>query len=190
LPAALSTSLHSSYPRIEVALHDSPASGRARENTFSADRSERLRGSRLPAGAGTPAMPITIFDPRSAADVETRNHHAREVMSMLIETYATNGFQILKVKDPVNLGTDLADIRRLVDEYLGKGLHNIALSFTPDSYFYTKHISILVQCLERIKEAGGRLAVINPNDDILDVLKTIGFLDLTSIYKSEAEIGS
>jgi anti-anti-sigma regulatory factor len=108
---------------------------------------------------------------------------------MLIESTKRNGFQILRVNDPVNLRSDLGDLRKAVEEYVGQGVVNIALAFSKDSYFYTKHISILVQCLEMLKDANGTLAMIDPNEEILDVLRTIGFFDFTKIYANDDEVG-
>jgi anti-anti-sigma factor len=106
----------------------------------------------------------------------------------IVSTYR-RGYQILKIDENLTLNSDITDLRTIVEDYVQKGPINIALEFTKDSYLYTKSIAVLVQCLETIQEHGGRMAVIAPNRDIVDVLETIGFINLVKIYGSEEDVG-
>lgn len=108
---------------------------------------------------------------------------------MKIESTYRRGYQILKIDENLTLSSDITDLRTIVEDYVQKGPINIALEFTKDSYLYTKSIAVLVQCLETIKEHGGGMAVIAPNRDIVDVLETIGFINLVKIYDSEEDVG-
>ncbi|MBD3346042.1 MAG: STAS domain-containing protein [Chitinivibrionales bacterium] len=107
---------------------------------------------------------------------------------MLIESTYIHGYQLLKIKKELNLNSDLTELRQIIEEYVEKGPINIALKFTDDSYLYTKSIASLVQSFEMVRDHGGKMAVINPNEDIIEVLNTVGFTDLVKICKNEEEL--
>ena len=107
---------------------------------------------------------------------------------MLIESYQKNGYQVLSIKEDMTISSDVSELKMLVNGYLNRKVLHIALLFTKDSYLYTKSISILVQCLEMIREHGGSLAIINPNEDILDIMNTLDFSRVIRIFPFEDDI--
>jgi anti-anti-sigma factor len=107
---------------------------------------------------------------------------------MLIESYHQHGYQILSIKEDLTISSDLSELKALVQGYMQKGITDIAFSFTEASYLYTKSISVLVQCLEAIRDRGGTMAIIHPNDDIVDILDTLDFDKIIKIFPTEQDM--
>lgn len=109
---------------------------------------------------------------------------------MRIEESSRHGYRVIRVTEDIVLTSDVGELREHLEKALQKGEKRVALGFTPNSYLYTEAIAVLVQCFELIQDAGGKLAIINPNEDILDVLRIAGFLDLVAVVKTEDELAS
>jgi len=107
---------------------------------------------------------------------------------MLIESYQKGGYQVLNIKEDLTISSDVSELKMLISGYMSRKVLNIALLFTKDSYLYTKSISILVQCLELVREHGGSLAIINPNEDIQDIMNTLDFNRVIRVFPSEDDI--
>jgi|GEM_PF-4625914 len=70
-----------------------------------------------------------------------------------------------------------------------KEINDIAFSFTSDSYLTTRLVANLVHVWKLVQDWGGSMGLIRPNADIVGVLKTIGLVDMISIYTSENDVG-
>jgi anti-anti-sigma factor len=109
---------------------------------------------------------------------------------MEIDIYTKGKYRVLRLKEDVGLNTDLKELKSCIEGQLSQGKTCIALAFTQQSYLYTKSIAVLISCSEIIKDAGGHLAVIEANRDILDILSVIDFDKMISLYKTEEELVS
>jgi anti-anti-sigma factor len=109
-------------------------------------------------------------------------------MALQIESYQKGEYRIFRILEDVGLSTDLYDLKNIIEQHLAAGGKNIAISFTQNSYLYTKSIAVLIACSETIKDAGGHLAIIEANSDILDILSVIDFDKVIKIFKTEVEI--
>jgi anti-anti-sigma regulatory factor len=107
---------------------------------------------------------------------------------MELDIYEKNGYHVFRFKEDVGLGTDLAGLKAVIEKYLTRGTRSVAIAFTQSSYLYTKSISVLIACSEMIKDAGGHLAIIEANRDILDILSVIDFDKVIKIFASENEL--
>jgi len=107
-----------------------------------------------------------------------------------IITSRKNGYEILRIQEDLSAKSDLSLVKAKIREYLSRGKVNLALAFTADSYFHTQTISVLVQCIEMVHKQGGLLGIINPNEEIRDILRTINLDKLVRIFASEDSIGS
>ena len=97
-----------------------------------------------------------------------------------------NSFIIIRVKENLTLKSDLSSLKSALMRCLGRGQTNFALSFTEKSYFFSHTISMLVECIDMVHKRGGMLGIVNPNNEILDLLHNIGFLeDRLTIFPTE-----
>jgi hypothetical protein len=104
---------------------------------------------------------------------------------MKCDVYSKNGYHVFRIKEDVGLNSDLNELKLLIEHQIAKGARDIAIAFTPHSYLYTKSIAVLIGCSEMIKDAGGHLAIIEANRDILDILSVIDFDKMIKISDSE-----
>lgn len=107
---------------------------------------------------------------------------------MNIQSYDKSGYRVFDLTDDVVFNTDLTVLTESVRNVLVDGVVHIALRFTKASYLYTESIAVLVECLEFIQEKQGSMAIISPNQDILDVLRVIGFESIIQVCNSDQEL--
>jgi anti-anti-sigma factor len=108
---------------------------------------------------------------------------------MNYDTYPVRGFCVIRLKEDVTPRTDLQDVREQVERLLNEGHTRIALAFTRSSFLDSRAIGNLANCLELVRARKGRLAVVQPNPEIADFLRLVGFSRFIDIYSTEAELG-
>ncbi len=106
-----------------------------------------------------------------------------------IETFERNGLLVFRIDEDLTVYSKFEKLSTLVKQALQQGKANIVFIFTPTSYLNTRLISNLVHYWNLAREHGGSLGLVRPNQDILDVLSTIGLLELMTVYASEEDIG-
>lgn len=62
----------------------------------------------------------------------------------------------------------------LVRGMLGKRKRRIALLFPTEAYSQSKLLALVVVCSRLVREAGGRLAVVRPDQDFLRMVRELG----------------
>lgn len=107
---------------------------------------------------------------------------------MLYEIYKRGSYQVIAINEVLCLTSDLNELEDIVNDFLGKGLINIAISFADDSYLHSATGSIILHCWQNIKDKNGNLALINVNKEIRDFLAIIDFDSLIGIYDTDEEL--
>lgn len=107
---------------------------------------------------------------------------------MEIEALDKNGYRLLRIKEDLAPDTDLKELKTVISSHIDDSVKNLALSFTRDSYFYSRTIAILTQFMGHVKENDGSFAVIHPNGDMLEMIELIGLNKLIETYTSEESI--
>ena len=107
---------------------------------------------------------------------------------MLIEAGDKGSYKVLRIKEDLSVNSDLTELRSIVNDYIAKGSKDFAFSFTKNSFLYTRSIAVLITCSELIKENNGRIAIIEANDDILDLLNLIDFDSMIKVYPNEEDL--
>ena len=92
---------------------------------------------------------------------------------MKLQTTHRGSFLAIRLLGEVTLNTETGPLVQAVEQALAAGRTSVAITFGENSFLYTRHIASLIRCLELIREQDGSLAVINPNQDIRDVLALI-----------------
>ena len=104
---------------------------------------------------------------------------------MDIEALDTNEYRLLRIKEDLSPDTDLKQLKMLINSHLDDSVKNLALSFTKDSYFYSRTIAILTQFMGHVKENDGQFAIIHPNANMLEMIELTGLSRLIETYSSE-----
>ena len=105
-----------------------------------------------------------------------------------IEIDTVNGYQVFRIKEDLALGADFGALTARIEKAIKRGNEKIAIHFTPRSYLYTPTVARLVEYYKLLKDRGGILCLIQPNEEILHVLEMIGLTKLIKIVASEDEI--
>jgi anti-anti-sigma factor len=108
---------------------------------------------------------------------------------MNIVTYQANGYEVVRVTDDVGVRADLAELCQRVQALLDEGKTRIALAFTPSSHLDSRAIGNLARCVEAVRAHQGSMAVVQPNPEIADFLRVVGFTRHVQICSTEAELG-
>jgi hypothetical protein len=111
---------------------------------------------------------------------------------MNIETYKKNGYRVFRIIGDVTINTDISPLKSTISEFLVKGERKFGILFPSTTYLFSRSIGILVQCYETISSQGGTLAIIKPNQNILDLLNVLGdcyFNNQIQVCGSEEELG-
>lgn len=101
-------------------------------------------------------------------------------------------YLLFSIEEDLTIRSDAALLRKNIKEALEAKERFIAFRFTPHSYLSTRAIANLVISFEEIWEHGGKVAVIDANEDILEVLSMID-LDARIHYaasKEELRVGT
>jgi anti-anti-sigma factor len=107
---------------------------------------------------------------------------------MNIEIYAKGCYQILKFKEDLAVISDLSELKFLIEGYLGQGKRHIAVNFPSAAYIYSGAIAVLVDTYKKIRNEKGVLCIIEPNEDILGILRFLNLDKLITICKSEDDL--
>jgi anti-anti-sigma factor len=107
---------------------------------------------------------------------------------MRIEVYQKGLYKIIKIEEPLNVIADLTELKSLIDGYLQKQVKHIAVNFSDTTYLYSGAISVLVNCYKMIKECHGDLCVVEPNREIMDLLRQMNIDAIIDLYASEEEL--
>ena len=107
---------------------------------------------------------------------------------MIIKRYEKNGYLVLKVNEDLGVWSDISELKNVVSQYLEKGVKYIAVSFTLNSFLNSESIAVWVQCVELIRAQGGRLGIIRPNKQIMEIFDIMGIRDEVNEFSSEEQL--
>ncbi|MBD3320772.1 MAG: STAS domain-containing protein [Chitinivibrionales bacterium] len=107
---------------------------------------------------------------------------------MNIDKKENECYHLFSINEDLTLNSDINALYPMIHQSLESGMHTIVLQFTQDSYLSTRTITVLVNCFEDVKDHEGVLAMINPNNDILDVLSMIDLDKSVKFYPSEEKL--
>ncbi len=112
-------------------------------------------------------------------------------MEFKTEERRCNGYVILHILEDIGTHSPLAPewLKTHVSRLLDRGVISVGLRFTEDTYFYSTTLSVLVECANLLKSSGGVLAVVSPNDKILEVLKRTRLLAVIPAFADENDVG-
>jgi ABC-type transporter Mla MlaB component len=108
---------------------------------------------------------------------------------MIIEVHETGSYKVLNIRDNLDINSDFSELKKVIDDYVQKGTRDFALRFSSSSILHTKSVSVLISCVELIKENQGNIAIIDANESIMDLLRLIDIGDsMIRLCASEHEL--
>ncbi len=108
---------------------------------------------------------------------------------MKIEVHSHASFQVVTIKDDLEIITDLSELQFLIDGYITEGKHAIAVSFSDATYIYSGAIAVLMCCHKALAEySDGMLCIIEPNREIRNIFSTLNIDKVLPIYDSADDL--
>ena len=108
---------------------------------------------------------------------------------MKIDIHVRGPFKVIRVEDELEIITDLSELKFLIDGYMSRGIHKIAISFIGTSYIYSGAIAVLMECHKKLLDfSDGKLCILEPNEDIRAIFSALHIDKILNIYDSEDEL--
>ncbi|MBD3244225.1 MAG: hypothetical protein GF331_26775 [Chitinivibrionales bacterium] len=107
---------------------------------------------------------------------------------MLFEHIDYNGTLLLRFTESISPTTSIQALHDTVRSALRGGRLHFAIVFTPDTFLYSHHVAVVIKCIERIRESGGTLTIVRPNNDIADMLSFVDPDGFTGRVQEEADL--
>lgn len=95
-----------------------------------------------------------------------------------------NKFVVITVSDSINIISELAELKEIIENQLKDGNKYIAVKFLNADYLYSGAISVIVSAYKVIKEREGELCIIEPNGKILSLLEQMCITNIIPVYQS------
>lgn len=87
-----------------------------------------------------------------------------------------------------NLDTQTAPVaQEQLMQLIDDGATKILVDFEDLNYISSSGLRMLLVAFKRLEGTSGQLRICNPNTMVRDVFETSGFLEIFSVYKSQAE---
>ncbi len=87
-----------------------------------------------------------------------------------------------------NLDTQTAPVaQEQLIQLIDNGATKILIDFEDLNYISSTGLRMLLVALNRLEGTSGQLRICNPNTMVREVFETSGFLEIFSVYKSQAE---
>jgi len=80
---------------------------------------------------------------------------------------------VVQVRDSVHLTSDLTPLYDLIRSHIAFRQTDFEICFPPGSFLYSGQLAVLLKCAERVREAEGRLAILDPTEELIDALAWI-----------------
>jgi hypothetical protein len=112
--------------------------------------------------------------------------------TMLINTYTKGKFGVINVLEDLTLHANPSSLKTIVDDFASKGVLHVAFAFTPNTFPSSRLMSVLVTSREVLKKEGGTLAIIAPNEKMLDTFTVLNLAhgDYFLLVDTEEELVS
>ena len=107
---------------------------------------------------------------------------------MKMETKQVGSYTMITIYDELKVIADLTDFKLEIEKRLELGERKIAVNFADASYLYSGAISVLITSYRIIREKGGNLCIVEPQERVLELLVQMNIDSLIDIYKSEEDL--
>lgn len=107
---------------------------------------------------------------------------------MKLKLSSKGKYKIVTIYDPLKVISDLAELKKIIENFLKDGEKFIAVNFADASYLYSGAISVLILCYRMIRDQGGNLCIVEPHKRILELLMQINIDSLIDICHDEDDL--
>ena len=98
-----------------------------------------------------------------------------------------NGYWVVEVKDSISVLDGIEDVEETVADILAMGQTRVAIRFVHTPFLSSRSISTLIRCNEKLRAAGGELAVVNGGECLAQYLNAVGLTNRFRLMDPEGE---
>jgi anti-sigma B factor antagonist len=93
---------------------------------------------------------------------------------------------IIDVDGKIVLGDGDVEIKKIVDNLLGKGSRKFLLNMAKVPYLDSAGLGEIIRCFTALRKSGGSFKLLSPNHRIIDLLTITKLLDVFDTFDNEA----
>jgi anti-anti-sigma regulatory factor len=109
---------------------------------------------------------------------------------MVIESVKKGDFRLFRINQDLTIYSDLSILKEVIQNALLNGEKYIALRFSPTSIFSSQAVTVLIACIEMVKECGGKVAIVKANPSLKHLLSIIDLENAIHSFESEVGLGN
>lgn len=79
-------------------------------------------------------------------------------------------------------------LKESINNYIASGKRNFAIDLTPLDYIYSDTINVLMALNRRVLDVSGRLALLGPQPEVLQILKRAGIHNILRVFETETDL--
>ncbi|NLG16998.1 MAG: PEGA domain-containing protein [Fibrobacter sp.] len=79
-------------------------------------------------------------------------------------------------------------LKESINNYIASGKRNFAIDLTPLDYIYSDTINVLMALNKRVLDVSGRLALLGPQPEVLQILKRAGIHNILRVFETETDL--
>lgn len=106
---------------------------------------------------------------------------------MEINLYPFGIYKVLEIGGQIII-SQLEELRHLITGHISNGEKYIAIRFIDATYLYSGAIAVLISCFKQIKDSKGDLCLLEPKNEMIELLKQMGIDRLIPIYASKEHL--
>ena len=108
---------------------------------------------------------------------------------MKLDIHDHGQYKVLRVEEELEIITDLSELKFIIDGYLTRGIHKVAVSFIGTAYIYSGAIAVLMECHKKLLDFDdGKLCILEANEDIKAIFSALHIDKILDIYDSEDDL--
>ena len=93
-------------------------------------------------------------------------------------------YQIIKIKDEIDVIANLSELRTLIEGFLKQDKNFIAISFSSASYLYSGALAVLIDCFKKIMIKKGELCLVESHPEMLSIFRYLHIDQFIPVYTS------
>jgi anti-sigma B factor antagonist len=105
---------------------------------------------------------------------------------MKLSTRKVSGVVIIDVEGKILLGEGDTEIKKAVDDLLGRGDKKVLLNLSNVPYLDSAGLGEIIRCFTTLRKNGGSLRLLSPNRRIIDLLSITNLLNVFDWFDNES----
>jgi len=94
-------------------------------------------------------------------------------------------YNVVEISESARKYEDVMDIKNRIDSILESGVKYVAINLSRVDYMHSFFIKILTTTYKKLKNQGGDLVIIGPNDFIKELIQLLNINEYITVFNSE-----